>query len=54
MKWYEMQGAISIDLERGMIDPDLRLKEGPKELCGSLVEITSDGTVILVHPTARR
>jgi hypothetical protein len=54
MKWYEVQAAISVDLGGGMLDSDLRLKEEPKELCGSLVEITSDGTVILVHPTARR
>jgi hypothetical protein len=54
MKWYEVQGAISINLEKGILDPDLKLKENPKELCGSLVEITSDDTIVLVHPTARR
>ncbi|KAI9685458.1 MAG: hypothetical protein M1822_004589 [Bathelium mastoideum] len=55
MKWQEIQGAISIDLENEEISWDKRkFRENPKELCGSLVEVRDDGSIELVHSTARK
>ncbi len=54
LKWHEIQGAVSIDLDKEDIDWNRRkLREDSKELCGALVEIKADGTVELVHHTAR-
>ncbi|KAH8722373.1 hypothetical protein GQ44DRAFT_687152 [Phaeosphaeriaceae sp. PMI808] len=52
--WREIQGAVSIDLEEGTICPDLRFEDDCKDLCASLVDRASDGTVVLVHSTAKR
>ncbi|KAK0701292.1 hypothetical protein B0H67DRAFT_558761 [Lasiosphaeris hirsuta] len=54
MKWREIQGAKSVDLEAQCVDFDkLRFRVDSKDLCGSLVEMRSDGTVELVHLTAK-
>ena len=53
LRWYEIQAAWSLDIDDGVFDTDLRFVEDSKDLCGSLVEISSDGTVNLVHSTAR-
>lgn len=50
----EIQGAVSIDIENSCVDWQRRkLREDSKELCGSLVEIRFDGSVELVHHTAK-
>jgi hypothetical protein len=55
LRWYEIQGGVSIDLSMQTVDFELRkLSVDSKALCGSLVEIHSDGEVDLVHLTARR
>jgi hypothetical protein len=54
MKWREIQCAISIDLDDQIVDWDRkRFAVDSKELCGSLVELHADGTVNLVHHTAK-
>lgn len=54
LKWPEVQGAISIDLEKEIVDiGQHKLRVGPKELCGSLVTVYEDGTIELVHSTAK-
>lgn len=54
LRWNEIQGAVSIDIENSCVDWERRkLREDSKELCGSLVEIRSDGTIELVHRTAK-
>ncbi|KAH6845783.1 hypothetical protein B0I37DRAFT_381087 [Chaetomium sp. MPI-CAGE-AT-0009] len=54
MKWHEIQGAKSIDLDAQSVDFGmLSFRVDSKDLCGSLVEIRSDGTVELVHLTAK-
>jgi hypothetical protein len=45
---------VSINLDAKDVDIEERqLREGLKDLCGSLVEQRSDGSVELVHLTAR-
>jgi hypothetical protein len=53
LKWREIQGAISLDLERERVDYDNKIAESPKGLFASIVELQADGTVELVHGTAR-
>lgn len=53
LKWREIQCAISIDPDLGSFNPDQRLAVQPKDICGSLVDHQSDGSVILVHTTAK-
>ncbi|KAI9779019.1 MAG: hypothetical protein M1816_003779 [Peltula sp. TS41687] len=54
MKWPEIQGAMSINLEAKDVDFEGRqLLVDWKDLCGSLVERRSDDSVELVHLTAR-
>jgi hypothetical protein len=54
MKWYEIQGGVSIDLENQSVNYEERMhRVSPKVLCASLVEIRSDDSVELVHSTAR-
>jgi len=44
---------MSTDADAGIVDPDQRLIMGPKEICGSLVEQQCDGSLHLVHTTAK-
>jgi len=54
LKWQEIQGAVSIDLDTQTVDFDeRRLSVDSKHLCGSLVEIRPGGVVDLVHLTAK-
>jgi hypothetical protein len=54
LKWHEIQGAVSTDLQTQQVDLERRkLRVDAKDLCGSLVERHSDGTVELVHLTAK-
>ena len=53
MRWYEIQGAIALDLDEGIIEPKKKFLEDCKDLCASLVEISSDHTVNLVHGTTK-
>ncbi|KAK3294357.1 uncharacterized protein B0H64DRAFT_324187 [Chaetomium fimeti] len=53
LRWAEIQAAVSIDLESEGINHDRQISESPKGLFASLVEIHADGTVDLVHGTAR-
>lgn len=54
LKWREIQGLKSINLEDQLVDFG---REGfvvaPKDLCGSLVEVRSDGTLEFVHLTTK-
>ncbi|CAI6242163.1 unnamed protein product [Periconia digitata] len=55
LKWREIQCAVSIDIDEEIVNwEENRFPVDSKDLCGSLVEIYSDGTVNLVHHTARR
>ncbi|KAK4209645.1 hypothetical protein QBC37DRAFT_430021 [Rhypophila decipiens] len=56
LSWHEIQGAVSLDLDNRVIDFEGRRfsdEDGPKDLCGSLLEVTPGGIVTLVHSTAR-
>ena len=53
LRWAEIQAAVSLDLDAEGVDHDKQISESPKGLFASLVEIQSDGTVELVHGTAR-
>jgi hypothetical protein len=53
LKWLEIQGALAIDLVRGIVDFEGRcLRDDIKDLCGCLIEIQDD-TLELVHTTAK-
>ncbi|KAH4922495.1 hypothetical protein HBI23_095700 [Parastagonospora nodorum] len=55
MYWREIQCAVSVDLDDQVVDWDRRkFSVDSKELGGSLVETSADGTIILVHHTAKR
>ncbi|KAI0968627.1 putative zinc finger protein [Xylaria arbuscula] len=54
LKWHEVQGMNSIDLDERRVDIERRrFFRSPSELCGSLIEKRSDDTVDLVHLTAK-
>jgi hypothetical protein len=53
LKWREIQCAMSMDADDGKFNPDQRPIEGPKEICGSMVEQQCDGSLTLVHTTAK-
>jgi hypothetical protein len=54
LKWYEIQGAVSIDLENQSVNfEERKYRESSKDICASLVEIRSDDSIELVHSTAR-
>ncbi|KAI1175182.1 putative zinc finger protein [Nemania sp. FL0916] len=54
LKWHEIQAMNSIDLDERRVDIERRsFFRSPSELCGSLIEEHSDGTVDLVHATAK-
>jgi hypothetical protein len=55
MYWREVQCAVSIDIDEETVDWDRkRLSVDSKELGGSLVEMYVDGTIAIVHHTAKR
>ncbi|KAI1130797.1 hypothetical protein F5Y10DRAFT_275838 [Nemania abortiva] len=53
LKWAEVQGVVCLDLENQVIDHARMLSDSPKGLFASLIEIKEDGTVELIHETAR-
>lgn len=54
LKWHEVQGLKSIDMTTQSVQWDRRkFRISPKDLCQSLVELRPDGTLGLVHVTAR-
>lgn len=54
LKWHEMQGAMSIDMDKSNVDFEGRqARRHALELCGSLV-IEHQNRLCLVHGTARR
>jgi hypothetical protein len=57
LKWREIQGAVCIDLdadlEQQQFDSSRELLDPPKALFASLVEVDDEGTVDLIHDSAR-
>ncbi|KAH8812890.1 hypothetical protein F5884DRAFT_318007 [Xylogone sp. PMI_703] len=54
LKWHEIQGAISIDVDNQTVDFENRqLMSDIQELCGSLVERLAGDRIELVHSTAK-
>ncbi|KAI3572907.1 hypothetical protein IWW34DRAFT_636599 [Fusarium oxysporum f. sp. albedinis] len=54
LRWFEIQAAISIDLDKGTINEEnRRLVESCKDLCASFVEVHEDQRVELVHSTVK-
>jgi hypothetical protein len=54
LKMHEIQTMKSIDLDSRAIEFERRrFRVSPKELCESLVEVREDGTIELVHMTAK-
>ena len=54
LKWHEIQGAVSINLEEETVDFDVRrLRIDARDLCGSLLEVRPGHRVELVHGTAQ-
>jgi hypothetical protein len=55
LKLHEIQGILSIRLDDKSIDiENRRYLHHLKELCGPIIEVTDDGTVELVHTTAKK
>lgn len=55
LKTHEIQGALSIRLEDMSVNFEgRRLHISFAELCGPIVEVHTDDSVSLVHPTARQ
>ena len=54
LKWHEIQGAVSINIEEQSVDFEgRRLCTNIRDLCGSLIDVLPGDTVQLVHNTAR-
>lgn len=54
LRWREVQGAVSIDLETEDVDPESRQWIlDSRDICDSLVEVRTDGSLELVHTTAK-
>ncbi|KAJ3536177.1 hypothetical protein NM208_g5825 [Fusarium decemcellulare] len=54
LRWFEIQAAISIDLENESINEEnRRLVDTSKDLCASFIEMHADQTVEPVHGTVR-
>lgn len=54
LKMHEVQTMKSINLHKGTVEFERRrFRVHLKELCESLVEVREDGTIELVHMTAR-
>ena len=55
LKWQEIQGAMSINVEQRLVNFEGRqLPEDIREICGSLVDILSGNRIQLVHRTAKQ
>ncbi len=54
LKMHEVQTMKSIDVDRRAVEFERRhFRVHPKDLCESLVDVREDGTIELVHMTAR-
>lgn len=55
LRWHEIQVLKSMDLDRQSIDFHRQgfLVNDPRDICGSFVEVQDDGSVELIHLTAR-
>jgi hypothetical protein len=54
LKIHEVQTMNSIDLDNGAVEFERRhFRVDPKDLCESLVDVREDGTIELVHMTAK-
>ncbi|KAI1091079.1 putative zinc finger protein [Rostrohypoxylon terebratum] len=54
LQWHEIQVMKSVNLKDKSLDFDQQsFMKSPKELCGSLLETRSDGTIELIHLTAK-
>lgn len=54
LKIHEVHTMKSVDLDKRVVDFERRrFRVHPKDLCESLVEVREDGTIELVHMTAR-
>lgn len=54
LEWREIQAAVAIDIEEETVDFHGRQwMVNAKDLCGSLVETRSDGSLEMVHTTAK-
>ena len=54
LKWHEIQALKAINLDRRSVEYDRqKFLVAPKDLCESLVEFRSDGTIELVHLSAK-
>jgi hypothetical protein len=54
LKMHEVQTMKSVDLDKRAVDFERRhFRVHPKDLCESLVDVRKNGTIELVHVTAR-
>jgi hypothetical protein len=54
LKLYEVQTMKSINLDQREVEFDRRrFRVDPKDLCESLVDVRADGSIELVHLTAK-
>ncbi|RYP30902.1 hypothetical protein DL767_006034 [Monosporascus sp. MG133] len=54
VKWREIQAAKAVDIDSQTVDIERRrFRQDCKDLCGSMVETFDDGSVELVHTTAK-
>ncbi|KAI1410433.1 hypothetical protein F5Y13DRAFT_167760 [Hypoxylon sp. FL1857] len=53
LRWREIQGAVSLDIENQEINHERRFLDSPKDLFASLIEVQLNDAVELIHGTAR-
>ncbi|RYP90715.1 hypothetical protein DL770_003180 [Monosporascus sp. CRB-9-2] len=54
VKWREIQAAKAVDIDSQTVDIERRrFRQDCKDLCGSMVEAFDDGSLELVHTTAK-
>lgn len=54
LRWHEIQGMKAINLDEQIVDhASQQFLIAPKDLCESLVEVREDGTLELVHLSAK-
>lgn len=55
MRLHEIQGALSIDVDRALVDFDGRkLRIDIRDLCGAMISPLHGDRIELVHPTAKQ
>ena len=56
LEWREIQILKSIDRQKQSVDFERQMfrVDTAKDLCGSLVKVSEDGTVELIHLTAKQ